>query len=96
MVMPRARSYETADSALQLFETPVIHIDDSFYTQELTDLIRGENERVWINALGERDKKIRNNQIDEPIQNLLRFKANIIQTDESELLIPYLESKGLR
>ena len=96
MVMPRARSYETADSALQLFETPVIHIDDSFYTEELTELIRGENARVWINALGERDEKIRNNQIDEPIRNLLRFKANIIQTDESELLIPYLESKGLR
>ena len=96
MVMPRARSYETADSALHLFETPVIHIDDSFYTERLTKLIRDRNARVWINALGKGDEKMRNNQIVELIENLLRFKANIIQTDESELLIPYLKSKGLR
>lgn len=96
IVMPRARSYETADLALHLFETPVIHIDDSFYTEKLTKLIRNRNARVWINALGKGDEKIRNNQIEELIKNLLRFKANIIQTDELEILIPYLESKGLR
>ena len=96
MLMPRAYSYKMADSALIVFSPEVIHIDESFYTPELTSLIRGKNARIWINALGEPDDQIRKNQSDEAIQNLLKHGANIIQTDEPELLIKHLELKGLR
>ena len=95
MLMPRAYSYEMADSALNVFHPEVIHIDESFYSQKLTDLIKGENARIWINALGDQDDLIRKGDMDEALNNLLKYGANIIQTDEPELLIPALKAKGL-
>lgn len=96
MLMPRAYSYEMADSALNVFHPEVIHIDESFYTQKVTDLIKGKNARIWINALGDQDDLIRKGSVDEALNNLLKYGANMIQTDEPELLIPALKSKGFR
>ena len=96
MLMPRAYSYEMADSALNVFHPEVIHIDDSFYTQKLVSLIKNENARIWINALGDQDDLIRKGNVDEALNNLLKFGANMIQTDEPELLIPALKAKGMR
>ena len=96
LIMPRAYSYEMADSALNTFSPPVVHIDDSFYTEELSQLIKGKKARIWINALGEQDDYIRKGQTDKALYNLLKYKANIIQTDEPEILIPLLKSKGQR
>jgi len=95
LLMPRAYDYNMADSALNIFKPEVIHIDESFYTPELTSLIRSKNARIWINALGEPDDQIRKGQSDMALQNLLKYGANIIQTDEPELLIPLLEKKRL-
>lgn len=96
MLMPRAYSYNMADSALNIFSPEVIHIDPSFYTEELTELILSNNARVWINALGKPDNLIRNKNAEKAISELLKYNANIIQTDEPEELIKYLKSKGLR
>jgi len=96
LLMPRAYSYQMADSALKIFTAEVIHIDESFYTPELTTLIRSKNARIWINALGEPDDQIRNGKHEQALQDLLKHGANIIQTDEPEILIPLLEKKGLR
>ena len=96
MLMPRAYNLHMADSALKIFNPQVIHIDNSFYTQELTELIRSKKARIWINALGESDDLIRKGTIDEAMNKLLRYKANIIQTDEPEMIIKYLKAKGLR
>lgn len=96
MLMPRAYSYQMADSALKIFPAKVVHIDESFYSRELTDLIRSKKSRVWINALGEPDDKIRAGKIVEAVNELLKYRANIIQTDEPEKLIPYLKSIGKR
>lgn len=96
LLMPRAYSYEMADSALRVFAPAVVHIDESFYTSELTSLIRGKNARVWINALGEQDYLIHEGETEKALKNLLKHGANIIQTNEPELLIPLLELRGLR
>lgn len=96
MVMPLARSFETAESAIKTFQPSVVHIDESLYTPEIVNLIQRNNARIWINALGSRDKMIRDGHTEEAIQSLLKYNANIIQTDEPEHLIPYLKSKGLR
>jgi len=96
MLMPRAYSFEMADSALKVFSPNVIHIDPSFYTKEVTELIRGGNARIWINALGETDDLIRKGETESAMNDLLKFKANVIQTDEPEKILKYLESKGLR
>ena len=96
MLMPRAYSYEMADSALKLFTPQVVHIDPSFYTPEVTNLIRNKNSRIWINALGDFDEMIRKGDVEEAMKKLLQYNANIIQTDEPELLIKYLISNDLR
>ncbi len=96
MLMPLARSHQAADSTMKVFNPKVIHIYPYFYTAEVTELIRSNNARVWINALGKTDEKIRKGKAEKALEKLLQHKANIIQTDEPELLIKYLESKGLR
>lgn len=96
IIMPRAYSYEMADSALKMFTPAVVHIDESFYTPEVTSLIRTKNARIWINALGEQDYLIHEGETEKALKNLLKYGANIIQTDEPELLIPLLELRGLR
>jgi glycerophosphoryl diester phosphodiesterase len=96
IIMPRAYSYEMADSALKVFTPAVVHIDESFYTPEVTSLIRTKNARIWINALGEQDYLIHEGDTEKALKNLFKYGANIIQTDEPELLIPLLELRGLR
>lgn len=95
MFMPRAHSYHEADSALVRFNPQAIHIDDTFYTPEVTKLIRGKNARIWINALDKADKEIRKGGIVDAMNGLLINHANIIQTDEPEKILDYLRSKGL-
>jgi glycerophosphoryl diester phosphodiesterase len=95
MFMPRAHSYHEADSALVRFTPQAVHIDDTFYTPEVTKLIREKNARIWINALDKADKEIRAGHIEEAISQLIRDKANIIQTDEPEKVLEYLRSKKL-
>jgi len=95
MIMPRAYSYEMADSALNRFSPQVVHIDPSFYTPEVTKLIRNGNTRIWINALGDFDAMIRKGDVDEAMNTILLHKANIIQTDEPHMILKYLNSKGL-
>ena len=96
ILMPRAYSYEMADSALRVFAPEVVHIDESFYTPELTNLLKKKDARIWINALGKQDELIRSGKTEEALANLLRNSANIIQTDEPERLIEILKEKGLR
>ena len=95
MLMPRAYSLEMADSALKLFSPPVVHIDPSFFTAEVTGLICNMKARVWINALGDPDEMIRRGDIGKAMDELLLHKANIIQTDEPGKLLIYLRSEGL-
>ncbi len=95
MCMPIAYSYEMADSALQLLSPPVLHIDHSFYSPEVTELIRNKHARVWINALGDFDEKIHRGDAREVVNTLIMHKANIIQTEEPGKLLLYLRSVGL-
>lgn len=96
MLMPRAYSIEMADSAIIVFNPEVIHLDPSFYTKEVTELISNSGARIWINALGDTDRLIVAGKINEAMNDILKYGANIIQTDQPEKLIGYLESKGLR
>lgn len=96
MIMPRAHSTAQADSAITLFDPPVIHIDFSFYTPECVKLIQNSDARIWINALGACDEDIRSGKTKRALKKLLAYGANVIQTDEPELLIRALEKGGYR
>jgi glycerophosphoryl diester phosphodiesterase len=95
MLMPRAYSYGMADSALVRFAPEVIHIDFSFYNDKVTDLIKSNNARIWINALGEIDPALGTKKEDEAMDKLLKYGANIIQTDQPKLLLEALINRNL-
>lgn len=95
MLMPRAYSIEMADSAIVRFQPEAVHIDFSFYTEDVTTLIKSNNARIWINALGAYDPAFGTDREDEALEKILRYGANIIQTDQPELLLILLRKKGL-
>jgi glycerophosphoryl diester phosphodiesterase len=96
IVMPLPYSFLMTDSALNLYSPKVIHINHEINTPEVTDLISSKNAKIWINALGKPDDDIRKNRAEAAIDKLTKYGANIIQTDEPELMIKYLELKGFR
>jgi glycerophosphoryl diester phosphodiesterase len=96
MLMPRAYSVAQVDSAIFMFDPPVVHIDFSFYNTECVKLIKNSNARIWINALGDCDKDLRDGKSKQVLKKLLDKGATIIQTDEPELLLRALEKYGYR
>jgi len=94
-IMPRAYSFKMADSAVAKYNPPVVHIDPSFYTKKLANMLKENKARIWINAMGEADSYIRYGHGEEVLEKLLKYGANIIQTDEPEMLLELLRYKGL-
>lgn len=94
MIMPRAYSLQQADSAIALFDPPVVHVDFSFYTPECVDAIQTSSARVWINALGDPDEDIRRGKEKRALKKLLQHGASVIQTDEPLLLLAALREQG--
>jgi glycerophosphoryl diester phosphodiesterase len=95
MIMPRAYSVEQSDSAILLFDPPVVHIDFSFYTPQCVRSIQNSFARIWINALGDTDRDIKSGKEKRALKKLLQYGANVIQTDEPHLLLQALREKGL-
>ena len=96
MIMPRAYSIAQVDSAIMMFDPPVVHIDFSFYNSQCVQLIKDSYARVWINALGQYDKELKEGKAKQTLKKLLEMGASIIQTDEPELLLRALEKYGYR
>jgi len=94
-IMPRARSYQKADSALTRFSPPIVHIDPSFNAVQLVDLLRANRAISWLNALGYVHCYIRYGEGKEALKELVKNGANMIQTNEPELLLQLLKSEGL-
>lgn len=94
-LMPRAYSLQMADSAVVKFAPPVVHIDSKFNTKAVGDLLKKNNARIWINTLGEKDAHIRYGSGEKMLDELIKNGANIIQTDEPEMLLELLRYKGL-
>ena len=84
-----------ADSAIVRFNPEVIHIDFSFYNQEVVELIKSNDARVWINALGLTDMAFRTKNEDKAMDKLLKYGANIIQTDQPKLLLEVIRKRNL-
>lgn len=96
LIMPRARDKASTEEVIRLFSPPVVHIDPSFNTPDVTSLIRSNHARVWINALGATDKAISEGQGMEVLKPLLATGVNVIQTDQPQLLTGLLNQLGRR
>ena len=94
-IMPRARSYQMADSALTKFSPPLVHIDSGFYSDSLANMLKNRKARIWSNTLGEADCNIRYGNGEAILEEQMKYGVNMIQTNEPELLLQLLRSKGL-
>lgn len=94
-LMPRAYSASDVKSILEMKTAAVIHIDESFYSDDLMKTIRNQQLRIWSNSLGKYD------DLEEASKS--GFKAllantkyvNIVQTNLPEEWLKYLKEKGL-
>ncbi|MFL5745621.1 MAG: glycerophosphodiester phosphodiesterase family protein [Niastella sp.] len=90
----RTRSEADVDALFSVTKTEAVHIDEKHNIEAVTNKIRNNGARVWINALGEVDKKAAAGDL-EAYGELIKNGANMIQTDYPALLLKYLKSKGL-
>ena len=99
-VMPRAHSVEEVAEIQQMAakqgKFPVIHGDDSFYSDSLVKSVTAAGTRVWMNALGKYDKleSAKENAGFDQLRKDAAY-ANALQTDYPEKLLAYLRKKGL-
>jgi glycerophosphoryl diester phosphodiesterase len=96
MVMPRARDLPSTREVAQLFSPPIVHIDPSFHSPEVTQFIQEKGSRIWINTLGSVDQLISKGQGLDKIRSLVTTGINVIQTDQPQLLIGLLDQLGSR
>jgi glycerophosphoryl diester phosphodiesterase len=90
----RGHKEADVDSIFAVTKTEAVHIDPSFYTVAVTAKIKANGGRIWINALGDVDKKAAAGDL-EAYGELLKNGANMIQTDYPALLMKYLKSKHI-
>jgi glycerophosphoryl diester phosphodiesterase len=90
----RTYSEANVDSLFAVTKTEAVHIDEKHNTIAVTTKIKNNGARIWINALGEVDKKAAGGDL-EAYGELIKSGANMIQTDYPALLMKYLKSKGL-
>lgn len=90
----RTHQASDIDSLFAITKTEAVHIDPSHNTVEVTAKIKKNGGRVWINALGEVDKRAAAGDL-EAYGELLKNGANMVQTDYPALLMKYLKSKDL-
>lgn len=93
-VMPRARNAEMVYTLLNEPRVRVIHIDDSFYSDELARDMRNKGVRVWANSLGDDDRTAL-----EKEGNFQDFfdrmpLVNVVQTDYPQAFVNFLNTKN--
>jgi glycerophosphoryl diester phosphodiesterase len=94
MVMPRAKSADEVSGILKKYKPSVLHIDDSFFTEDVVNQIMAAGCRIWINALGLPDVQATAGFVEIGYEPLVTGGANIIQTDRPLLLMQFLQAKG--
>lgn len=93
-IMPRVHNAQEVAQVLQMRHFPVLHVDDSFYSDSLMATIRNAHVRVWANALGDYDdmEEVRpGSGFDEICK---QQQLNVIQTNYPEALLAYLRKHG--
>lgn len=91
LVMPRARAAEEVPGILEKYHPKILHIDDSFFTEEVVNQISSAGCRIWINGLGVPDVKALTGFAESAYGPLIAGGANVIQTDQPVILITYLK-----
>jgi len=93
-LLVRTENVQAVDTLFSVVRPEAVHIDPSHYTESVVHTLKKGKSRVWINALGGVDKKAESGNLNA-YDDLIKFGANIIQTDQPALVKKYLESKGM-
>lgn len=90
-VLARTHNEPEIDTLFRNTKVEAVHIDEDHHTAAVVEKIRQHGAHAWINALGDVDKKA---AAGDPaaFEQVLRYGANIIQTDQPALLKAYLVS----
>jgi glycerophosphoryl diester phosphodiesterase len=94
-LMPRTHSLDEVKECIRLFNPPIVHIDPSFYSKDVSDYIMANKARVWINTLGDFDDMLMLDNGATLLDGFLEAGANVLQTDEPEALLEILRAKKL-
>ncbi|MGX5819803.1 glycerophosphodiester phosphodiesterase family protein [Chitinophaga lutea] len=95
-IMPRVRDAAATQETLRNGKYPVLHLDDSFYTNSIADTVRAQGARVWMNALGKYDSAEKESAGAGFDQFFREFpRTGVVQTDLPGELVLYLRRKGL-
>lgn len=92
-VMPRAYTTTDVKKILLYRDITAMHIDFSFYTDELMHHVFEKQVRVWANALGKYDKQ--QQEAGTGYDAITKLNVNIIQTDYPEELLVFLRKHKL-
>ena len=93
-VMPRVHNPEEVRAVLQMNCFPIIHIDESFYTDSLMKDVRNAGVRIWSNALGKYDDMEEIAPGSGFTEMLKMERVNVIQTNYPEELLGFLKRNG--
>lgn len=89
----RTENATMVDTLMPKMKVEAVHIDPSHYTAHVVNTIKTNHARIWINALGDVDKKALDTNA-SAYEEVLKYGANIIQTDQPALLKAYLIKTG--
>lgn len=92
-VMPRAYTTTDVKKILLYKDITAMHVDFSFYTDELMHHVFEKQVRVWANALGKYDKQ--QQETGTGYDAITKLNVNIIQTDYPEELLVFLRKHKL-
>ncbi|MDH7459932.1 glycerophosphodiester phosphodiesterase family protein [Chitinophagaceae bacterium 26-R-25] len=81
------------DTLLPKMKVEAVHIDPSQYNQHVVSTIKANHARIWINSLDEVDAKAKSTG-PAAYEEVLKYGANMIQTDQPALLKSYLIKTG--
>lgn len=94
-LMPMAESPEQADLLVKN-GFKMVHLRPTYMSANLSAKLNKQGSAVWVNALNKPDQMAAEGDLDAGYNTFSHAKVNIIQTDQPQLLIDYLRSKGQR
>lgn len=94
-IMPRAYSVSDLNDIIAMKAASIIHIDESFYDDDLMKQIRDQQVRIWSNSLGKYDDLEESSNTGFKALLVNTKYVNVIQTNLPEAWLRYLKQQGL-
>lgn len=95
-LMPRTYSVEDIYTVEKRFHPEMVHIDPSFYNKRTIKACKKLGMKMWINSLGETDRKLAANPDPKLAEQLVTPGAKMVQTDQVEFWVSFRNTANSR